>query len=82
MNILTIHSEGESQVSAKKNAIAAIVVVPSSVPDKARVIQQKLDQANANGQKPSVNAIAQGFRPSHQSLTNTVQINSHPIVFL
>jgi hypothetical protein len=43
-----------------------------SVANKVKIIDRKLTEASAKGQKPSVNAIAQGFQPSRQALAHQV----------
>lgn len=45
----------------------------TNVEQKTRIIQQKLDESKMKGQKPTIGAIAQGFRPTHESLANTVK---------
>ncbi|CAF0837020.1 unnamed protein product [Rotaria sordida] len=39
-----------------------------NVTEKKRLIEQKLHEASKKGEKPTINAIAQGFRPSRESL--------------
>ncbi|CAF1261958.1 unnamed protein product [Rotaria sp. Silwood1] len=39
-----------------------------TVTEKKRFIEQKLHEASKKGEKPTVNSIAQGFRPSRNSL--------------
>jgi hypothetical protein len=41
--------------------------------EKKRIIERKLQESNMKGQKPTVNAIAQGFQPSRESLSTKVK---------
>lgn len=45
---------------------------PKNITEKTRFIEQKLREASIKGQKPSINAIAQGFQPSRESLATQV----------
>ncbi len=44
----------------------------ANVATKTRVLDKKLNDISSKGQKPAINAIAQGFRPSHQTLATQV----------
>ncbi len=44
----------------------------SNVVTKTRNLDQKLTEISSKGQKPTVNAIAQGFQPSRQTLATQV----------
>jgi len=39
-----------------------------NITEKTRIIERKLQEASTKGQKPTINAIAQGFQPSRTSL--------------
>jgi hypothetical protein len=43
--------------------------------EKTRIIERKLQEANMKGQKPSIDAIAQGFQPSQKSLATQVKLS-------
>ena len=45
---------------------------PLDVATKARNLDQKLTEISSKGQKPAVNAIAQGFQPSRKGLAPPV----------
>jgi len=56
---------------------------PTNLNDKRRIIEQKIQESNAKGQKPGLNAIPQGFLPSRESLATQVNrfVNSKSIRF-
>ncbi|CAF1385251.1 unnamed protein product [Rotaria sordida] len=43
--------------------------IDRNVATKTRVLDQKLTEISAKGQKPTINAISQGFLPSHKTLS-------------
>ena len=71
MFLFLSESEGESSVPAHPTSGTHSM----NVTEKKRIIERKLNASIAKGQKPGINAIAQGFRPSHQSLNAQVNKN-------
>jgi hypothetical protein len=63
-------SDRDSQISARKFKTPDI----NRASNKARIIQQKLQESNAGDQNSTINAIAQTFQPSQKSLANQVCI--------
>jgi hypothetical protein len=62
-------SENESSVPPS----ATTGAYSSNVTEKKRIIERKLQESNMKGQKPTINAIAQGFQPSRESLSTKVK---------
>jgi len=44
----------------------------SNVATKTRVLDHKLTEISSKGQKPTSNAVAQGFQPSHKTFRSQV----------
>ena len=42
-----------------------------NVATKARNLDHKLTEISSKGQKPTINAIAQGFQPTRQTVSTT-----------
>ena len=62
------HSDDDGSIPAQD-----IKVGPgSNVAAKVNIIDGKLTEAIAKGQKPTVNAVAQGFQPSQPRLATQV----------
>lgn len=61
-------SENESSVPPS----ATTGAYSSNITEKKRIIERKLQESNMKGQKPTINAIAQGFQPTRQILAPQV----------
>jgi hypothetical protein len=71
MSLFLSESENENSTPARPtNGTHSM-----NVTEKKRIIERKLNESITKGQKPGINAIAQGFRPSHQSLNAQVNKN-------
>jgi hypothetical protein len=53
-----------------------------NVATKTRNLDQKLTEISSKGQKPTINAIAQGFQPSRKALAAPVNKQIHSNLIL
>lgn len=49
----------------------------TNVATKTRVLDQKLNDISSKGQKPTINAIAQGFQPSTRTVASHVNTRKY-----
>ncbi|CAF0800499.1 unnamed protein product [Adineta ricciae] len=57
-----------NQSNSESETEASVPVRTSSVTDKKRIIDQKLQESASKGKKPGISAIAQGFQPTRETL--------------
>jgi hypothetical protein len=55
--------------------------MPTNVPAKTKILDQKLTEISSKGQKPTIGAVPQGFQPSHKTLASQVNKYLNKLIF-